>query len=366
MNISMSNHQNGYLSTPALLCGMLIVGTFGTIIGADYFESSVNAYFFPKAEYEEYMELIKKINPTIYARMKKGEAQIGIPLLKGARNISGTVHTSEATRGYPTIYIKSLKNYAEQDKINLLTTPIDDYRDKEIVPAITKQEQKLVMDTIKFLAPDLYRAIVEIDFTGRHHVKRDFDFSGASVIASELDGLPIMLVDPDETKLPLKEFRFSIAHELGHYVLQHSGVMQHATEFSAIHPVLAQQGKSEEFTPGKKVSGQLPFAESFHFAYTRVQEYEADRFAVMELGIPIDDAIASAQSELQEVGEHELENPHKETFKETHPLWKARIEQLESLRREVELNKAQSKLIDWRALAAEYMQEYSKKTKVIQ
>jgi hypothetical protein len=39
---------------------------------------------------------------------------------------------------------------------------------------------------------------------------------------------------------------------------------------------------------------------------------------------PIDDAIANAKRELEKQ-DHDLENPHKETFKSTHPLWAARI-----------------------------------------
>ena len=175
--------------------------------------------------------------------------------------------------------------------------------------------------------------------------------------------MPIVLLDADEIKLPLREFRYIIAHELGHYVL-HSTLDNTRTLTSCpspAHRVLSTQATMQELKKGKKISGQLPFEESFQLAYSRVQEHEADKFAVIEMGIPIDDAIANAKRGVEEQ-DSQLENSKKETFKSTHPLWADRIKQFELLRPEVELNKVRNtkrQSIDWQALATQYLQKYS-------
>lgn len=112
------------------------------------------------------------------------------------------------------------------------------------------------------------------------------------------------------------------------------------------------------------MSGQLVFEGTFNLAQARAREYEADRMAIIDFGITIDDAIAAAKRLLELVKEHEIEMPKKETFKTSQPLWKDRIEHLESLRPEVELNKAckvQRKPVEWKKLAQEYLHKYEQK-----
>lgn len=364
MNLFLAKKKTQLSGISLLLC-IVIASATSQMVGDASLDDFLDPYTFSKEEYEKYMGMIKKIDPTVYAQMKKGEALTRIPALKGARNGSMVADGTEETQGYPTMYLQVLDQaapyYREEDQISLFTTLVNEYKDRPISPPITKREQKLVMDTIKYLAPDLYAAIIKVDPTGKNHITRDYTVGvGASVVASKVDGLPEISLDMDEAKLPLKEFRFSIAHELGHYVLEHD-ILQNTKLATPIHRALGKQGATDEFKKGKKVSGQLPFEETFQNAYSRIDESEADRFAVIEMGIPIDDAISLAKRDLAKY-ESDLQNPEKEMLKRTHPLWKARIEQLESLRREVEINKARKakpKPINWQALAEEYMQKYA-------
>jgi hypothetical protein len=215
----------------------------------------------------------------------------------------------------------------------------------------------IVMPIIQELAPELYKEIVAVDPGGEYHIDLYERDSYAIVTPSTKDGLPEIDISFDFVKLPKNELRFLLAHELGHYVLGHP-FNEPPLVHKALEKIVAESGK-------------LPFKESFRHAFTRVQEFEADRFAVIEFGIPIDDAIVlMKKSEPGRVYssienyEYALKNPQKETFQSTHPLQKARIEQFEELRREVELNKIHGKQpepIDWKKLAAHYLKGIQKK-----
>jgi hypothetical protein len=215
------------------------------------------------------------------------------------------------------------------------------------------------MGIIKELAPSLYEAIIAANPVGTefYHIKRN-DTLGAtniSVAPSKKDGLPVINVGSQALQNRSQEqLRFTIAHELGHFALGHL-FKQPTLEHKVLHKVAA-----EEFKKGKKVGGLLPFEKTFEHAFTRAQEFEADRFAIIEFGIPIEDAISAKKRWIAESEEHKLEAPEKETFKSTHPLSIARIQQFEDLRREVELNKARGRKptpINWKKLAAQYLKE---------
>jgi hypothetical protein len=231
-------------------------------------------------------------------------------------------------------------------------------------------ERKAFMDIIKDLAPTLYEAIVAVDPTGADHIIEDDRFgytSVAGVRVSEKDGLPAIGFGPGTTQVPLERKRAVIAHELGHYALRHL-FKRPTIKLKALEE--APKGKRVLKIKGKpvEVGGELPVSgflslestveANLQRAFSRQQEYEADRFAVIEFGIPIDDMIAEFKAPLP-IGTKE-----EETFKSSHPLSMARIKQLEDLRREVELNKIHNKQpmpIDWKALAAEYFKEWDSK-----
>ena len=203
-----------------------------------------------------------------------------------------------------------------------------------IVPDITGREQKKILRIIKSIDPTLYAELIAVDPTGVDHIQRDYQ-GAAGVMPSAKDGLPIFAVSARALKLPTRELRFILAHELGHYALGH---YIQDFEYKVCHPA---------------------FEETFHYAYDRTVEDEADRFAIVEFRIDVDDAVALAKRWSLEVQEDELRNPEKKTFQRTHPLWVTRIQHLNELRREVELLKAKNmrpKQINWKALAKENLE----------
>jgi Zn-dependent protease with chaperone function len=225
------------------------------------------------------------------------------------------------------------------------------------IPAISATEQSKIMEIIKNLSPSLYEAMIKVDPTGADHIKRREEkykpsarLNLVGVLPSAKDGLPVVYIESRVIQIPEKQLRFIIAHELGHYALQHPLESPILT-----HRVLRKLG-AIEFKKGKKISSQLPFTETFEFAFSREKEFEADRFAIIELDIPIDDAIAAAKEWIAE--SEELKKHETPTFKSTHPLSTARIDQFENLRREVELNKIHGRKpidINWKKLAAYYL-----------
>ena len=165
----------------------------------------------------------------------------------------------------------------------------------ELGSSLPESDRKLVLSIINDLAPSLYETIIKFDPTGIDHIKEHEDKYNASVNYSLDDGLPIIYIGSEEIKLPILELHRLIGHELGHYVLNH--IKKKPT---LSHKLLQKEVSGEEFKKGKKVAGQLPFEKTFERAFSRIQEYEADRFAVIELGVPIDSAIAASKRRIRE------------------------------------------------------------------
>lgn len=314
-------------------------------------------YSFPKEEYEHYMQLIKEIDPAVHTKLRQCETAIGAPCIEEAVDIEGTVDFgSDETHGYPIIVIKSMKDYDEEGQKNILKVYIDWYNSIKIAPPITPAEQQKVMEILKSIDLTAYEAVAKVDPMGTNHIKRHYG-NGASIAPSPIDGLPEIQIDAECFNLPIGELRFVMAHELAHYVLGHF-----FEEYQLSHHILAKEEVPAELKKGKTVSGKLPFKGTFENAFNRTKENEADRMAIIDFGINIDDGIALAKRWLLEAKEHEIEAPQKATFSSTHPLWASRIKYLESLRREVELNKTRKiriKPINWQELAEQYMQKYA-------
>ncbi len=323
-------------------------------------------YFFPQTDYEYYMKLIEELNPKAYEKLKKCRSVNRQPCLviSLSKESEGVIGGSELYQGYPILAINpGIKLWNEKSKKNYLKKYLDYYNENPIASILLIDELKTYMSIIKDLAPSLYEAIVAVDPTGADHIKRD-DSNGsknAFVGFSKKDGLPVLFVGSETNQTPREQLRFTIAHELGHYVLDHI-FEQSAKKHKILEKIIIDKRilkKGKEKAPFE-ISGQLPFEKSFQLAFSRTQEFEADRFAVIELGVSIDDAIATVKSWITEDEEHKLKVPEKETFKSTHPFSTARILQFEDLRREVELHQAQKgqpKPINWKALAAQYLKK---------
>jgi hypothetical protein len=313
-------------------------------------------YSFPKDGSDYWMRLIQEVSPKVYKELKECEEVSGKSCLEIGMQGGIEIKPGKKTNGYPIMVIDPIIQFQYRgsnlkDYLKSHINDINDYSDY----ILSKNERMFVLDIIKSFAPQLYEEIVAIDPNGYDHIARDSDPLNAEASLSIPDGFPLIRIGSGIIGLPIKWARFIIAHELGHYALEH------LSGWSIKHPALQKPG-TLEFKKGKKVSGQLPLKESFQHAYTRILEFEADRFAVMELGVSIDDAIAWRKE--RALTTLEPESPiSRETFKRAHPLSHARIDQLEGLRREVELRKAQNrqpKPINWKELAERYRQRLKK------
>lgn len=320
------------------------------------FQKYAESSYFPQDEYDYWMKRIQSLDSLVYATLKKCEAENGKPcILKGTASISNMISIPDKqVYGYPIIIIEpGLSTEYESAIENALKFKLYNYKDDLKL----LNQKKNVMGIIKDIAPSLYKVIVAIDAYGFNHIKIDdtLGTSNAGVAPSTEDGLPLFVIGSEIINKPQGELRFIIAHELGHYALGHYGLPDPKRP-RPTHKELQKTG-TEEFKKGKKVSGQLDFGPTLSTAFNRTQELEADRFAIIELGVSIDDAIAGIGGLASTKLEQQLKAPEKATFTRTHPLAAARIKQLEDLRPEVDLYKAQKrqpKPIDWEALAAEY------------
>src|SRR5262249_7114793 len=112
--------------------------------------------------------------------------------------------------------------------------------------------------------------------------------------------------------------------ELGHYALGHSA---------------AVSGFSEDL---------------LKYAFRRSKENEADRFAIMQLGASIDDAIAAGKT----LGASLPKTSSALQF--THPFWEDRIQYFNELRPELELRR-KPQVINWKEIAQQYLKTFRRK-----
>jgi len=306
---------------------------------------------FPREEYEYYMELINEINPRIYRILRECETKLKMPCIKKAIDEPKVHSGNDQTHGYPTMTIESLQDWPGTHQQKILKIYTDWYKD--LIP-INAEERYNFLKGLRAIDPTLYDTIIKVDPKGKNHIRRGDN--GIGVTVSSIDGLPVFYIDSNVIDRPRNELLFSIAHELSHYVLGHN-----FEEYQLSHPILADEKIIEQTVKkGKKVAGLLPFEETFKKARQRIQENEADRMAVIEFGINIDDAIARLKSAAKE---GLSQDKYRVTFQSTHPMGPARMKHMESLRVEVELNKIygiQRKPINWEQLAQKYVEMYRK------
>lgn len=317
-----------------------------TLISSSLYSADTESNYFSQEEYNHYMHLIKLLNVGTYNKLKSCESALGHPCIEKSK---ASIPSVEPDPEYPIISLPSIKHISEKDQMYILRNVINEYNRIKNILHITKTEQKTILKGIKKIAPELYAAIVKRDPTGQHHVKRSYDSEFALGISKD-DGLPVILIDQDilqffedkkleNEKLEDKEMLLAaIAHELGHYV-------------------------SEDFLINDQSSHTFKPTKQFAHAYTRTQEYEADKSEVLDFGIDIESAIALAQVLQDKQQEPSLKQPSRKTFKRTHPFWYDRIAHLESLRPEVELKRLHGKkrtVFDWEALADKYWKVVSK------
>ena len=186
---------------------------------------------------------------------------------------------------------------------------------------ISEKEKKIVLESIRSLLPSLAAELEKIDPKHKiSHIKRlkEAPFGGAMVAIAE-DGLPEIYISLGLTSLPAAELQFILAHELAHYFLRHHFEMEPKLSEK---PLFLKEGKENK--EKLKLTHKM-----FENSYTRIQEAEADRFAILKLRAHIDAAInffkkMSFKKESSAI--------YKKTFTSTHPLSADRIKNLEKLR----------------------------------
>jgi predicted SprT family Zn-dependent metalloprotease len=297
--------------------------------------------------YGYYMSLIKELDPLAYEQLKQCAINTGSACIIISDRIS-----VESTERAPIIVLTSdFQGYSKETQKGFLKILLEWYKKLGVQSVITTDEREQVLNFIKDYAPNLYEIMIKKDPSESSHVYRYYQ-SGASAYFSYVDGLPTISVNPTIMQLPKDQRDFVLAHELAHYILGH---IADNVRYKAVHTALVTKQKT---TPS---FGKITFESAFKQAYSREQEYEADTFAVVELGAPIDAAIEYAKDQIaaqKEKQEEPSTRVKKESpFEQSHPLWERRLQNLENLRREIELSQTRSpKPIDWKKLSEDYLQ----------
>jgi len=319
-----------------LLSNLSIIASDGPAAGAAPLS---DPSLFPEETYNAIMLLIADLNFTAFELlMKCHELEKRACILQSNTIPPGIYYHTDRKYEYPNIIL---------DPDIMLDTP-DDIKDqlnyyadeysKSVAKYIPSVKRLAVLEVIAKIAPALHTLITTFDPTGKNHIQNDINPMNASIAILISDGLPLFIIGNyfiDETD---GEKQFTIAHELSHYVLGH---------------ITHKKGLPNETEEDEVRPGLLKINETFSNSQQRIREFEADRFAVLGFGIDVNDAIKYMQNEV--IQDHEHAVP-KETFKRTHPLFSARLQQLQQLKYDLEMGhiKAQIADINWEELASEY------------
>ncbi len=318
-----------------------------------YTQRARTAAPFPPDEYREYMRIIETLDQSVYKNLTACEEKLGGPCVRVREGkMSEIILPSDETHGYPIILLDRDIEKCPTKK-DYLERVIQNYKQ---VLLMTHEERTKILGIIKNLAPELYTELVTVDPTGKNHIIRGND---TEIDISSKDGLPLFIVSySNAMELPEDQLRWILGHELSHYV------QDDYEDFYGVPPThKAMKGNEtlpQEYAPGKKISGQLPFEETFKKARSRTKEYGADAGSVMRFSTNIDAAIAWLKNQgRRREEEYKIANQPLTTFTTTHPLNKDRIAHLESLRNEDEVerrkaNEQEPAPIDWKALIEEH------------
>ena len=240
-----------------------------------------------------------------------------------------------------------------------------------------------ILELVQALAPELYAELIIFDSTGVQYIKTNY--SGlAAVQCDDSTGYPIILVSKKFMEIPWNQQLFIIAHELGHWVLGHNGLggannsdelqeqfSKFLSKISAADRQLHRKNPKLGLGYGrdleikgeiKRLKGHpLPMDATFDKAYMRDNEFAADRFAVMDLGVDPEDGIAWMRNDLidDKIGRTK-DSELNRLFSRTHPFTEARIAQMEELKRELRLGMPRfyPQEINWHGLIAGKCAQY--------
>ena len=250
---------------------------------------------------------------------------------------------------------------------SIISKQWNEYREKNL----SKNRVK-ILEIIKDLAPELYTKITEFDVDGSQHLVIG---DGLAVRNNYYDGLPVIEINNDFFDDTPGVQKAGIAHELGHYALEHivirdttynqgSGELfnrmaSHATKDTKI-AIGAKKSldpnRPTNIDPDRPRARNLDPEKAMVNAYVRTYEYEADRFAMVTMGVDYQDVesmVASWNDSTKGCA----------TFGVDHPLDKDRLKQFEGLKDEVALHKASSSLkapvVNWDNVQYDTLKYYS-------
>lgn len=294
-----------------------------------------------------YASLVRSIDPAIHARVQK---EVPHCFKKAAVGYTGPSVVSSDKGPIMVLPLeKAWFLFKTEDLEPLVREWYQLY--KENPPSELPHAERIhFLEIIRELAPGLYDLIKKVDSTGAEHIGRHETKTGAYVFCAS-DGLPKFEIGSDVKDMPRAWQRFIFAHELAHYVKKHLVRKDRCNHF------LPQLNSDET----DKDDHSLSFGHLLDQAASRINEYEADRFAVLGLGAQPEEGIAwrRGRMSLQEKKSGITAESVKKGFNSSHPHDIARIKHLRGLKREVELQKAHGKndfSLDWEELQRFYQE----------
>lgn len=306
-------------------------------------ELSIDEKYFPKAiddtsplEYSEYytpqeydylMHIINQNLPDLYVELNSCGEILEKPCLRQLQIEHGYKIEQKQENGQRVIYLPNMyadllrNNKYYQLKTYLLVLLIRE-------GFISRQDNKmLVLNIIKELAPPVYDMFLKTDERLEKHIIEFYQRDNFAVSCG-LSGLPVLFYGSDFYLLPHNQQKAIVGHELGHYVLGHYNENK-ALNISFLH------------LTDKEIGPVMKSVNTFIASYTRVNELEADRFAVLNLGVPAEDMIDMLINLYTDT-----KNKHS-SIGHDHPSIQSRVDQLEDLKRDLEQGRIKRQAVDW-------------------
>lgn len=323
---------------------MLLLGA--DLMGSDSAPAEVRVdNFFSGSEYAMLIGFAEKFSKKVYKTLLLCEESLGMPCIKKVSDVSeqGIDFPQEGNQGYATMKLTSMDGWDISDAENNVKALFSDYQKflntyGDVMPLAGSA---YILNLIQLISPDLYALFLTTDPTGVNHIRlKNLGQSLAAVSYHPIDGLPLFAIDSSFLKLSAGQQYFVISHELAHYVLQHHMVVKKIN------------------MPGLTTSSlnKILFKDDVRFfenAWRRVNEYEADRFAILEFNASIADAISLMEFVNIDFGFglDDQEDP----LLLTHPSPEKRMLYLNDLERDLEAARRSPKVsIDWHKIADEY------------
>ncbi|MDP3788520.1 MAG: M48 family metalloprotease, partial [Candidatus Chromulinivorax sp.] len=299
-----------------------------------------------KIEHNQYINIHNKtygINLSLYSALQSTEQKtLQNSIIKG-KNGTGfqiiTQHDDTGDHIFISLDDKTINKLLADDQTtkDLIKTKYNQYHEEKLAAFRPK-----ILSIIQELAPELHAKITMLDKDGSQHIVAG---GSLSVLSITQDGLPIIYVPENFFNKSIGSQKAGIAHEIGHYALEHQVIKKTTYNEHNLGDIFNEAtshkkiDKTTTITSNKKLAPR----ETMTKAYSRTYEYEADRFAMVNMGVSYDDV----QAMVKEMDDSTACT----TFETTHPLHKDRLKQFQAIASELELVKNSPSIkkptIDW-------------------